>query len=94
MGLCLSAEEIEQKEISQNIDRGLEEDNRRLKKECKILLLGKLPMIELSSMERGPTRFPSLSLSLSLSISPLSQLKLFSINMPPCYIINLDLQKN
>ncbi|KAG0298855.1 Guanine nucleotide-binding protein alpha-2 subunit, partial [Linnemannia gamsii] len=40
MGLCLSAEEIEQKEISQNIDRGLEEDNRRLKKECKILLLG------------------------------------------------------
>lgn len=41
MGLCLSAEEIEQKEISQNIDRGLEEDNRRLKKECKILLLGK-----------------------------------------------------
>lgn len=40
MGLCLSAEEKEQKEISQTIDRGLEEDNRRLKKECKILLLG------------------------------------------------------
>ncbi|KAF9553534.1 Guanine nucleotide-binding protein alpha-2 subunit [Lunasporangiospora selenospora] len=40
MGLCLSVEEKEQKEISQNIDRGLEEDNRRLKKECKILLLG------------------------------------------------------
>ncbi|KAG0228699.1 Guanine nucleotide-binding protein alpha-2 subunit [Actinomortierella wolfii] len=40
MGLCLSAEEKEQKEISQLIDRGLEEDNRRLKKECKILLLG------------------------------------------------------
>lgn len=41
MGVCLSAEEKEQKEISQTIDRGLEEDNRRLKKECKILLLGK-----------------------------------------------------
>ncbi|KAF9186285.1 Guanine nucleotide-binding protein alpha-2 subunit [Haplosporangium sp. Z 767] len=40
MGMCLSAEEKEQKEISQTIDRGLEEDNRRLKKECKILLLG------------------------------------------------------
>jgi len=41
MGVCLSAEEKEQKVISQTIDRGLEEDNRRLKKECKILLLGK-----------------------------------------------------
>ncbi|KAG0287421.1 Guanine nucleotide-binding protein alpha-2 subunit [Dissophora globulifera] len=40
MGLCLSAEEKERKDISQTIDRGLEEDNRRLKKECKILLLG------------------------------------------------------
>ncbi|KAF9580993.1 Guanine nucleotide-binding protein alpha-2 subunit [Lunasporangiospora selenospora] len=40
MGICLSAEEKEQKVISQSIDRGLEEDNRRLKKECKILLLG------------------------------------------------------
>ncbi|KAG9320784.1 hypothetical protein KVV02_005058 [Mortierella alpina] len=40
MGLCLSAEEKEQKEVSQTIDRGLDEDNKRLKKECKILLLG------------------------------------------------------
>ncbi|KAG0206249.1 Guanine nucleotide-binding protein alpha-2 subunit [Mortierella sp. GBA30] len=40
MGLCLSADEKEQKEVSQTIDRGLEEDHRRLKKECKILLLG------------------------------------------------------
>ena len=41
MGLCLSAEEKEQKEVSQTIDRGLDADNKRLKKECKILLLGR-----------------------------------------------------
>ncbi|KAG0378708.1 Guanine nucleotide-binding protein alpha-2 subunit [Mortierella sp. AD032] len=40
MGLCLSVEERDERNISQNIDKGLEEDNRRLKKECKILLLG------------------------------------------------------
>ncbi|ORX60294.1 guanine nucleotide binding protein, alpha subunit [Hesseltinella vesiculosa] len=40
MGLCISSEEREDKERSQRIDRQLEEDNRRLKRECKILLLG------------------------------------------------------
>ena len=41
MGLCLSAEERELRTRSSQIDRQLE-DSRRFKKECKILLLGKL----------------------------------------------------
>jgi len=44
MGACGSTEaggeEIEQKKRSQAIDKKLEEDSRRLRKECKILLLG------------------------------------------------------
>ncbi len=44
MGSCLSSqskEEAEQKKRSQMIDRKLEEDSRRLRRECKILLLGR-----------------------------------------------------
>lgn len=42
MGLCMSTnnEDVEQKKRSQAIDRKLEEDSRRLRRECKILLLG------------------------------------------------------
>ena len=43
MGACMSsenAEEAEQKKRSRAIDAALEEDARRLRKECKILLLG------------------------------------------------------
>ncbi|KXN67997.1 guanine nucleotide binding protein, alpha subunit, partial [Conidiobolus coronatus NRRL 28638] len=40
MGICLSSEEKELKERSTHIDRLIEEDSRRLSKECKILLLG------------------------------------------------------
>ncbi|KAJ5682458.1 hypothetical protein N7462_005623 [Penicillium macrosclerotiorum] len=43
MGLCFSAEsagDAEQKKRSQMIDRKLEEDSKRLRRECKILLLG------------------------------------------------------
>ena len=42
MGACMSsnAEETEQKKRSQMIDKKLEEDSRRLRRECKILLLG------------------------------------------------------
>ena len=35
-------EETEQKKRSQMIDKKLEEDSRRLRRECKILLLGRL----------------------------------------------------
>ncbi len=35
------SEDAEQKKKSQMIDRSLEEDARRLRRECKILLLGK-----------------------------------------------------
>ncbi|KAI9846617.1 MAG: Guanine nucleotide-binding protein alpha-2 subunit [Sclerophora amabilis] len=42
MGACVStnSDETEQKKKSQMIDRKLEEDSRRLRRECKILLLG------------------------------------------------------
>ncbi|KAI9671645.1 MAG: Guanine nucleotide-binding protein alpha-2 subunit [Alyxoria varia] len=42
MGICASApaEDQEAKKRSQAIDRGLAEDQQRLRKECKILLLG------------------------------------------------------
>jgi hypothetical protein len=43
MGACMSAEsseEFEKKKRSKAIDARLEEDSRRLRKECKILLLG------------------------------------------------------
>ena len=42
MGACMSTndEETEQKKRSQKIDRDLEEDSKKLRKECKILLLG------------------------------------------------------
>jgi hypothetical protein len=43
MGICMSTnnDDVEQKKRSQAIDRKLEEDSRRLRRECKILLLGK-----------------------------------------------------
>lgn len=44
MGACMSSdssnEEGDQKKRSQMIDRGLEEDSKKLRRECKILLLG------------------------------------------------------
>ncbi len=43
MGACMSSEnseEMEKKKRSRQIDAELEEDSRRLRKECKILLLG------------------------------------------------------
>jgi hypothetical protein len=43
MGACVSSssDDTEQKKRSQQIDRELEEDAKRLRRECKILLLGK-----------------------------------------------------
>ena len=44
MGACMSSgnnEEGDQKKRSQMIDRTLEEDSKKLRRECKILLLGK-----------------------------------------------------
>lgn len=45
MGACMSSsnnEDGDQKKRSQAIDRGLEEDSKKLRRECKILLLGML----------------------------------------------------
>jgi guanine nucleotide-binding protein G(i) subunit alpha len=39
MGMCLSSENEESRK-SALIDKGIEEDSRRLRRECKILLLG------------------------------------------------------
>ncbi|ORY95523.1 heterotrimeric G-protein alpha subunit, GPA3-like protein [Syncephalastrum racemosum] len=40
MGLCWSSEARAERNRSEDIDRMLEEDSRKLKRECKILLLG------------------------------------------------------
>ena len=40
MGNCVSAQDREAQLRSQEIDKQIEEDSRKLKKECKILLLG------------------------------------------------------
>lgn len=40
MGNCMSAEEKAERERSLAIDKQIEEDSRRFRKECKILLLG------------------------------------------------------
>jgi guanine nucleotide-binding protein subunit alpha len=49
MGSCMSTsgEDSDQRKRSNKIDKDLEEDSKRLRKECKILLLGTSP----------PTRF-------------------------------------
>ncbi|KAI0666966.1 G-protein alpha subunit [Trametes maxima] len=40
MGNCVSTQDREAQQRSQEIDKQIEEDSRKLKKECKILLLG------------------------------------------------------
>jgi guanine nucleotide-binding protein subunit alpha len=40
MGNCVSAQDREEKARSDAIDRQIEEDSRKFRKECKILLLG------------------------------------------------------
>ena len=40
MGNCMSTQDREAQLRSQEIDKQIEEDSRKLKKECKILLLG------------------------------------------------------
>ena len=41
MGGCVSQPDRAGKERSDEIDRGLEEDSKKFKRDCKILLLGK-----------------------------------------------------
>lgn len=40
MGICMSAESRVERQKSNQIDRVLEEDSKKLRRECKILLLG------------------------------------------------------
>lgn len=52
MGACQSSEnseDEEKKKRSRMIDQKLEEDSRRLRKECKILLLGESPELPVLS---------------------------------------------
>lgn len=62
MGNCLSStsEEAEKKKKSQAIDRIIEEDSKRLKKECKILLLGacSLPVAVPNACRRNRDSWP------------------------------------
>lgn len=46
MGSCMSTsgEESDQRKRSNKIDKDLEEDSKKLRKECKILLLGASPL--------------------------------------------------
>jgi guanine nucleotide-binding protein subunit alpha len=44
MGNCMSGEDRAQRAISDAIDKQIEEDSRRFRKECKILLLGLLQL--------------------------------------------------
>ena len=40
MGACASSTDVASKQRSEEIDRQIEEDSRKFRKECKILLLG------------------------------------------------------
>lgn len=56
MGACVSSgsnEDGDQKKRSQMIDRGLEEDSKKLRRECKILLLGMSYSISIRSNGMG-----------------------------------------
>lgn len=45
MGNCVSSQDREAQQRSQEIDKQIEEDSRKFKKECKILLLGEYSSI-------------------------------------------------
>ena len=45
-GASTPVEDVDQKKKSQMIDKSLEEDARRLRRECKILLLGKSRVLD------------------------------------------------
>lgn len=60
MGNCMSSrggDDEGQKKKSQAIDRGLEEDSKKLRRECKILLLG-MSITPRSLMFPQPTNTP------------------------------------
>jgi len=44
MGSCMSVPDKAAQERSAEIDRQIEEDSRKFRKECKILLLGQYPI--------------------------------------------------
>ena len=45
MGSCMSTSGDDQRKRSNKLDKELEEDSKRLRKECKILLLGTSPPV-------------------------------------------------
>lgn len=58
MGQCTSVQDKAEKEISDEIDRQIEEDSRKFKKECKILLLGECYLlVSVGLSQRGGCRF-------------------------------------
>ena len=70
MGACMSSEsneDLEKKKRSRAIDARLEEDSKRLRRECKILLLGRSHQSQLAlpllMSEKGPEKVASPPLS-------------------------------
>ncbi|KAH8110409.1 G-protein alpha subunit [Phellopilus nigrolimitatus] len=64
MGACASVQDRTEKERSEEIDRQIEEDSRKFRKECKILLLGafslqsSIPFRREPAADRAPPRAP------------------------------------
>ena len=61
MGNCVSNQDREAQQRSQEIDRQIEEDSRKFKKECKILLLGEYPLALCSGAARHGLSLPRLA---------------------------------
>ena len=90
MGNCVSTQDREAVARSQEIDRQIEEDSKKFKKECKILLLGQsLIIFSPSPLYYSPPR-PRTSVPLcprapipSSCNQPIIRTSSFSITVPP-----------
>jgi hypothetical protein len=67
MGSCMSTSGDDQRKRSNKLDKELEEDSKRLRKECKILLLGTSPPVRPSASAAGdPPNCPARILTLGV----------------------------
>ena len=70
MGNCVSAQDREALQRSQEIDKQIEEDSRKFKKECKILLLGSGESGKSAIVKQVRACLPSLSSATVLKKAP------------------------